>query len=191
MGRQAVRAITLGGVLAVAALCSAPPGVLADAGTGKVSHAATCGTLSESCQRAVLKLMNADRRAAGLPAFHLTRLQSDGTQGCPGSLGHSVAMAASGTIWHSNPAFPRASFPRNLCVRYRGAAENVGEWATGNIVDDLQAMDHAMMAEPHSSRLCATQDNHACNILSRSYHTVGIGVYVVNGVTWLTEDFID
>ena len=48
-----------------------------------------------------------------------------------------------------------------------------------------------MMIEPHSRAVCASTINHACNILTPRFHHVGIGLYVANGTTWLTEDFVN
>lgn len=147
-----------------------------------------CGP--QSCARTVLAILNRDRRHAGVAPLSLIVRQSIGAAGCVGSYGHSTAMARSGVIWHVNVQFPRASFPRNICVSYGNAGENVGSAASGNTTADLQTLDLAMMAEPHSAGQCAALANHACNILNAGYHKVGIGVYVSGGTTWLTEDFV-
>jgi hypothetical protein len=146
-----------------------------------------CG--QTSCVHAMLTIINADRAAHRLAPLRLQRAQADGKSGCPGSYGHSVAMAASGSIWHVNARFPAASFPHNLCVQYRSAGENVGMSASGNVDSDLHELDQLMMQEPHASSVCAREANHACNILSPVFHFVGIGVYVSGNTTWLTEDF--
>jgi hypothetical protein len=99
-------------------------------------------------------------------------------------------MASSGTIWHINSRYPRASFPNNICVRHGWIGENVGEAQSGNALQDLAELHHAMMSEPHSASVCAGTVNHACNILDPRFHELGIGLYMVGGVTWLTEDFI-
>jgi uncharacterized protein YkwD len=97
-------------------------------------------------------------------------------------------MARSGTIWHVNPQYPQASFPRDICVSSRGAGENVGA-ASGDEMADLIALNSMMMSEPHGRKACDAIVNHACNILSGAFHQMGIGVYYAGGVTWLTEDF--
>jgi hypothetical protein len=99
-------------------------------------------------------------------------------------------MQQSGSIWHTNPAYPAASFPTNICVSYMLAGENVGEASYGNEATDLQQLDIMMMGEPHDPTTCATTVNHACNIINGSYTSVGIGIVYVNNATWLTEDFI-
>lgn len=151
------------------------------------SRLAMCG--QRSCMHAMLSIINADRATEHLPPLRLRRAQADGRSGCPGSYGHSVAMATSGSIWHVNAGFPAASFPHDLCVHYTAAGENVGESATGSVETDLRQLDRLMMQEPHGSSLCAQVTNHACNILNPAFRFVGIGVYVSSGTTWLTEDF--
>ncbi len=149
----------------------------------------SCGAV-RACLNATLRLINLDRARNGLNPLAFTRRQSDGGNGCPGSYGHSSAMALSGSIWHVNRRFPRASFPHNICVMYRSAGENVGESSTGNVSDDLQTLDRLMMSEPHTATACAASYNHACNILNPIFRHVGIGIYLKGGVTWLTEDFL-
>jgi uncharacterized protein YkwD len=140
--------------------------------------------------QAMLNIINTTRAGAGLPPFAINQTQSSGTSSCAGSYGHSKAMAASGSIWHSNPSYPAASFPENLCVPTSAAGENVGQFNSGNELTDLQSMNSMMMSEPHDAATCASGINHACNILNASYHQVGIGIYYDGSHTWLTEDFL-
>jgi hypothetical protein len=98
-------------------------------------------------------------------------------------------MQQSGSIWHTNASYPAASFPTNLCIAYTTAGQNVGEAASGNELTDLQTLNSQMMSEPHDANTCATQGNHACNILNPNFHQVGIGLVNVNNTTWLTQDF--
>ncbi len=150
----------------------------------------TCGDRG-ACIATMLRMLNRDRaRDGSLPVLSLAERQTVGSASCPGSYGHSAAMAQTGMIWHANSRFPHASFPANICLSYRTAAENVGESSSGNVVEDLQVLDRLMMSEPHGGRVCATTVNHACNILNPVFRYVGIGIYLKNGVTWLTEDFV-
>jgi uncharacterized protein YkwD len=151
--------------------------------------AATC-TGVQSCTALLLDMVNRHRERHHLPALQLVPVQSRGEAGCPGSYGHSVAMAATGGIWHTNHHYPRQSFPHNICVRYAYSGENVGESFSGNEATDIQTLDHLMMQEPHSANACASTVNHACNILDPEFRAIGIGLYERNGATWLTEDFI-
>lgn len=153
------------------------------------TSAGRCPISMQSCVRFVLRLVNRDRAQYGLPPYALTLTQSFGRPSCVGSYGHSLAMAESGTIWHNNVRYPGASFPRNICLRSSFYAENVGEAATGHELRDLSELNSLMMSEPHDGTTCNTTINHACSILSRALHRVGVGIYYASGTTWLTEDF--
>ena len=158
-------------------------------GTGNTTTPNACSGALNECSQATLKLINLERALHGLPKVSLKPAQTIGTASCVGSYGHSLAMAKSGAIWHVNAQFPRASFPRSICVRFMHAGENVGESASGNVTSDLQTLMDLMMSEPHSKSDCASNVNHACNILNPAFRHVGIGVYYSEGATWLTEDF--
>lgn len=152
------------------------------------SGSCTGASTQTACIQAMLNIINGDRAAAGLAPYSLNMTDSNGTSTCPGAYGHSTAMAQTGSIWHVNSSYPQASFPNNICMAYSAAGQNVG-MASGSEVSALQTIDNLMMSEPHDASTCATTVNHACNILSKNYHQVGIGIYYVNNVAWLTEDF--
>ena len=137
----------------------------------------------------MLGLLNVARARSHLPSLTLSAVQSRGNATCKGSYGHSWAMAQSGRIWHTNTHFPRASFPNNICDGASSAAENVGVAASGSVANDLSDLEALMIQEPHSTSYCAKQDDHACNILNPAFRSVGIGIYIRNGATWVTEDF--
>jgi uncharacterized protein YkwD len=137
----------------------------------------------------MLTILNQDRANNGVAALTLNMTQTNGTGSCVGSIGHSQAMQQSGSIWHTNPSYPAASFPTDICIPYTTAGENVGEAGSGNELTDMQQLDNLMMGEAHDPTTCATTVNHACNIINPSFHQVGIGVIDVNNTTWLTEDF--
>ncbi|MDQ2742832.1 MAG: CAP domain-containing protein [Chloroflexota bacterium] len=149
-----------------------------------------CPGTQDGCIRAMLNLINQTRAQNGAPPLALSGVESSGTSSCPGAYGHSTAMAASGHIWHQDPGYPAQSFPNNFCVRTGALGQNVGEYAGGNELSDLQAMHNLMMSEPHDPATCASTVDHACNILSAGFNQIGIGIYVSGGATWLTEDFI-
>jgi len=139
-----------------------------------------------ACMQAVVNMINNDRAQNGVSSkLTLNGTQSYGTGSCVGSIGHSTAMAQSGSIWHEDSSYPAASFPNDICVRFSTAGENVGAFP-GNELQALQSMNDEMMSEPHSPNCTG---NHACNILSPNYTSVGIGIVVQGGQTWLTEDF--
>lgn len=151
--------------------------------------AGTCRASWQSCANVVLSLLNAQRARVHIRPLTLSAVQSRGETGCPGSYGHSWAMARSGQIWHIDSRFPRASFPHNVCLSGGVLAENVGVDSSGDVTSDLRGLTNLMMSEPHSKKFCAHNDDHACNILDPQLDTVGIGIYFKAGSTWLTEDF--
>jgi uncharacterized protein YkwD len=116
--------------------------------------------------------------------------QSAGDSSCVGSVGHSKAMADSGTIWHQNSSYPAASFNNDICYSFTAAGENVGKWGSGDELKDLQSIHNLMMNEQHDPGYCSGVVNHACNIVSGQWQSVGIGIVEQGGQTWLTEDFI-
>jgi len=153
--------------------------VVSAASGGGTGGTWTCPGSQDGCIQAVLNMLNADRSANGAGPLTLSLTQTNGTPSCVGSYGHSVHMQQMGAISHDQ-------FPADICISYSTAGENVGEDGSGNELGDLQWLDQAMMGEPHSP---GCTGNHACNIISTAYHQVGIGIYNINGTTWLTEDF--
>jgi uncharacterized protein YkwD len=104
-------------------------------------------------------------------------------------------MANSGQIWHTDPSNPNGpySFPNDVCFRFGPIGENVGYWNSGDEAQDLRNIHNLMMTgqgEQHDPQTCQSTVNHACNIVSSAYSSVGIGIVVQGGSTWLTEDFI-
>ena len=145
----------------------------------------------QSCMQALLALLNNTRAQNGLGPLSLDLTQSNGTASCVGSIGHSEAMEQSGAIWHYNASYPSASFPYNNCY-YGGlssppVAQNVGMMGGSSEMSDLVQVHNLMMSEPYSP---GCSGNHACTILSTTYHRVGLGILFVNGAVWVTEDFI-
>jgi uncharacterized protein YkwD len=136
--------------------------------------------------QAMLDIINQTRAQNGVGAVGLSTTESNGTSTCAGSIGHSEAMAQSGQIWHQNSAYPQASWPNDICVSITAAGENVGAFG-GDEMTALRSMHAEMMSEPHTP---GCQGSHACNILDPRFNQVGIGIYVYNGQTWLTEDFV-
>lgn len=183
------RSLTVAAALGSLLLCQMGPVRALAAGAPTVPVA--CPGTQSGCIHAMLTILNHDRHAAGLAPLKLTMTQTNGYAACVGSLGHSVAMAQTGTIWHTNSRDPKASFPRNICMRYSTAGENVGMSARGDEMQDLKGLDKLMMSEPHNASVCASTANHACNILNPQFHRVGIGLYQSGTTTWLTEDFVN
>lgn len=143
----------------------------------------------------MLNLINQTREQYGIAPVQLDQTESNGTGSCVGSMGHSKAMQDSGFIWHSNTAYPAASFANDVCGYYSSAGENVGSFDSQDESQALISMHQMMMQEsPDTPSGCGPLlqqggTNHACTILNPAYSQVGIGIIFQNGITWLTEDF--
>ncbi|GAC1473398.1 MAG: hypothetical protein PVSMB7_27320 [Chloroflexota bacterium] len=133
----------------------------------------------------MLDVLNQTRAQYNVGPLTLDPVLSHGTnQSCVTAYDHSVHMAGQGGISHDQ-------FMQSCAVtRGRAAAQNVGYNQSGNEMQDLMQMNTMMMSEAHDSATCSSGVNHACNIISRNYSSVGIGIYESNGTTWLTEDFL-
>src|SRR5579884_3933720 len=154
-----------------------------------------CPADQTACLQQMVNILNQDRAAyaaqygVSLQPLSLNTVQSNGTGSCVGSIGHSIAMQQSGSIWHQNANYPAASWPNNVCVYWRSAGENVG-MTSGGELQAMQMLDQQMMGEQHDPAFCSQYNDHACNIVSSKYASVGIGLDYVNGALWLTEDFV-
>jgi hypothetical protein len=157
--------------------------------------------IAAPCVAQAVSIVNTARQRAGLPPLALDPGISTGNGSCAGAYGHSVAMAATGMIWHTapgdNPKHPTnaTSFPNDVCRHGSYYAENVGEAASGNEQADVQTILGNALHELHTRQHCAnpaaikTGIYHACNIYSARYRRLGIGLYFANTATWLTMDF--
>jgi uncharacterized protein YkwD len=129
-------------------------------------------------QQQLLDLINASRATAGLPPYVFSSVESNGTASCVGSLGHSVEMSQEGAISHDQ-------FPADICLSFTSAGENVAYTSGVSESDGITETHQAMMDEGPSG-------GHYQNIMSSSFTTVGIGLYVDStGTLWLTEDFVE
>lgn len=143
----------------------------------------TGASTAMACAAWMLAIINRDRTRAGLQPYSLNAVESTGSGRCAGAYGHSVHMAHQGTVSHDQ-------FPGDICASsIRRAGENVGVYGSGTVTIGLTMLEAMMLGEPHDAATCATQSNHACNILSKQFRQVGIGIYDAAGSVWLTEDF--
>ena len=67
--------------------------------------------------------------------------------------------------------------------------------ASGAPASALLALHRTMTAEgpcPRSACTLQQYENHGhyMNLMNRAFQRVGIGIYVRDGITWLTEDFV-
>ncbi|HTZ44935.1 MAG TPA: CAP domain-containing protein [Jatrophihabitans sp.] len=143
---------------------------------------AQAATAPESAAaNAVLKLMNTERSAHGLPALQMsTALISSARR-------HNLAMARANTMSHQLPGEP--SFGTRISqagVAWHAAAENIG-WTTNRSTSGATGLQVSMYNET------APNDGHRLNILSRSVRYVGVDILIdtATGKLWLTQDFAD
>jgi len=167
----------------------APPTASTDtAGSGSSSATTTSttappGTASTAAAQ-VLALINQARAQAGLPAL----ATSSGLD--TSALGHTMVMAAGCGLSHQCPGEPALGARETAAgVAWTSAGENIGEGGPEpNTTSDIAAMavglTQAMLNEK------PPDDGHRLNILSTSFHHIGI--YVLrdaSGTVWMTQDF--
>jgi hypothetical protein len=150
--------------------------------------------LAAPCIATILTMINTARERSHLATFPLDPVLSTGSGNCVGAYGHSVAMAASGRLWHTNPQFPQASYPADVCSHTPTHGENVGLGVSGGEQTDIQTLLANFLREPHNAQTCRVlvrqhTTNHACNIFARQYRRIGIGLYFADARTWLTIVF--
>lgn len=129
----------------------------------------------DAYQKQLLDLINGSRAGSGLSPLTFSPAQSSGNANCVGSYGHSVHMQQVGRISHDQ-------FPQDICIPWSAAGENVGS-SSGSESQAIQILHRQMMNEGPAG-------GHYQNIMSTKFTTIGIGLYYINGVLWLTEDFV-
>jgi uncharacterized protein YkwD len=170
-------------------------------------YADQCSTTGNYCRKALLQIINQDRATNGRQPLLLDSHQTYGDTQCPGSQGHSRAMARAGYIFHTDTNYIKESFPNDICgwptlrhvtkglsrmafhapflagvVTFTSAAENVGassgpKWAA------LQIIHQLMINE-------GPNGGHYQNLMSYTSTHIGIGIRRgSDGNLYLTEDF--
>ena len=136
-------------------------------------------SVEKQLQQQLYALINQDRANQGLYAYTLNSTMSGG------ALLHSEKMAVCG-MSHQCPGEPdpcqRVS---NEGISWTSCGENVG-YSSPNPTDwsGVKKIEQSMLDEQ------PPDDGHRLNLLSSSYHRVGVGVYIdAKGVVWITEDF--
>ena len=116
----------------------------------------------------LLELVNVERHDAGVPPLNLASDLVRIARNWSGS------MAAAGVIQH-NP-----NLAEQMCCRL-GFAENVawGGAPEGYEVESIEGVHRALMASP----------SHRDNLLNPVFDQVGIGVVLVDGILYVTQDF--
>jgi uncharacterized protein YkwD len=153
--------------------------------TAPATVAAGSGANSSAVQQ-VLDLINQARAQAGLPAYTITSgLTSSATT-------HNQTMAGGCGLSHQCPGeAPLGDRETAAGVHWTSAGENIGE---GGPVSDTQAAIAQMAVGLTQSMLDEKppNDGHRQNILSSSFHHVGIAVFRDSaGTVWMTQDFSD
>ena len=134
----------------------------------------------------VLAVINQARAAQGLPA--LTR-----TAGLDKSAaGHTNVMAGGCGLSHQCPGEPSLGDRETAAgVSWSAAGENIGDG--GPVADTGDAI--AKMAVGLTDSMLAERppdDGHRRNILSSSFHHIGISIFRdSSGTVWMTQDFSD
>ncbi len=167
-----------------------PSATEASAGKTPTHAAATtaaAGTVTNTQQSAVdqvLTLINQARKNANLPAYTITSgLTTSATK-------HNQTMAAGCGLSHQCPGEAALGDRETAAgVSWTSAGENIGD---GGPVSDTSAAV-AQMAVGLTQGMLDEQppnDGHRQNILSSSFHHIGIAVYRDgSGTVWMTQDF--
>jgi uncharacterized protein YkwD len=149
-----------------------------------MSTSAPTGTTSGSAASQVLAVINQARAQAGLPAYTVSSGLDTSSQR------HTTVMASGCGLSHQCPG--EAALGDRLTaagVHWTSAGENIGE---GGPEADTTA-DIAKMAVGLTQSMLAEQppdDGHRLNILSSSFHHIGIDVFRDSrGTVWMTQDF--
>lgn len=125
-------------------------------------------------------LINQERAAQGLSAYTLNSTLS------AGALKHSTKMAGSCGLSHQCPGEPDpCTRVSNEGISWTSCGENVGYSSPDPTAwGGVQQVEVSMINEQ------PPDDGHRRNLLSTSFHRVGVGVYVDSrGYVWVTEDF--
>lgn len=144
----------------------------------------TGGPIQGTAVQQVLDAINQARSQAGLPAYTIT---SGLTQS---STAHDQTMAGGCGLSHQCPGEAGLGARESAAgVQWTSAGENIGEG--GPVADSDAAI--AQIAVQLTESMINEQppdDGHRLNILSGSFHHVGIAVYQDSaGTVWMTQDF--
>ena len=142
----------------------------------------TSGTgVAKQLEQQLLALINQDRANAGLPAYSLSGTLS------AGALQHSKTMASCGLSHQCSGEASPCDRISNEGISWNSCGENVG-YTSANPTswEGVKKIEQAMLAEQ------PPDDGHRRNLLSSSFHRVGVGIYIdAKGLVWITEDFVN
>ncbi len=161
----------------------APPAPVPTTSSGSGNGSGGTGT-SEEIQLAqnLFAQINSDRAAQGLPAYAWNGTLANGAHQ------HSVTMGSTSCgLSHQCPGEPAIGQRiTNEGISWMACGENAGY--TSPYPDAWTAVkqniEQGMLNEK------APNDGHRQNLLSSTFHRVGVGIYIDSkGVVWVTEDF--
>lgn len=135
--------------------------------------------LSGQLEQQLFALINQDRAAQGLYPYVLNITLSTGARL------HSVRMSSCG-MSHQCPGEPDpCQRVTNEGISWTSCGENVGYTSPyPSAWGGVQGIEKAMLDEQ------PPDDGHRLNLLSSSYHRIGVGIYIdARGYIWITEDF--
>lgn len=141
--------------------------------------AASATSVSRQLELRLFALINRDRAAQGLYLYVLHSTLSAGARL------HSVRMSSCG-LSHQCPGEPNpCQRVTNEGIVWMSCGENVGYTSPYPTVwGGVQGIEKAMLAEQPPG------DGHRLNLLSSSFHRIGIGISIdARGYVWITEDF--
>jgi len=132
----------------------------------------------------VLSVINQARAQAGLPAYTISSgLDTSARR-------HTMVMAGGCGLSHQCPGDPALGERETAAgVSWTSAGENIGEGGpeantTSAIARMAVGLTQSMLAEK------PPDDGHRLNILSSSFHHIGIFVFRdSHGTVWMTQDF--
>jgi uncharacterized protein YkwD len=136
-------------------------------------------SVSGQLAQQLFALINRDRAAQGVYLYVLSSTLSAGARA------HSVKMSGCG-LSHQCPGEPSpCQRLTNEGISWTICGENVGYTSPYPTAwGGVQRIEQAMLAEQPPN------DGHRLNLLSASFHRIGVGVSIdVRGYVWITEDF--
>lgn len=131
-------------------------------------------------EQQLFNLINQDRAAQGLYAYTLNSTLSNGARR------HSQTMADGCGMQHRCPGEPDpCQRVTNEGIAWTSCGENIGYSSPNPTAwGGVQSIDQSMLNEQ------PPDDGHRQNLLSTSFHRVGIGIVIDSqGIVWVTEDF--
>ncbi len=153
-------------------------------GTGSSSTTTPASSVASGPVQQVLALINQARASAGLPAYTITSgLTTSAT-------GHNQTMANGCGLSHQCPGEPALGDRETAAgVQWTSAGENIGD---GGPVSDTDSAIAQMAVGLTQDMLNEKppNDGHRQNILSSSFHHIGIAIVRdSSGTVWMTQDF--